>query len=630
MNTEIQITKDTLSKLEAISNIQKARVQNVIHQDYERVASFASRLQMRLALSDYNENRTQKSQDLMNKILSDAKSDIPSFKDIHILNPNGDIVASTDKDQLGTNHASDEFFIKGRQQDDISIFFKDKDQNLREFLTGPLLLGGKFIGVVAIVSDAGNLLSQFANYEGLGQTGESFMAKRTPEGDALYITPLRFDKDAALRAILPKERMDSPTLQAISKNEKTFTNLVDYRGQPVFASTRYVQDMDWGLVTKLDKAEAFAPLTELRNFTILLGVIVGALTLVVALYLGRAISRPIMRLRDAANELTKGNFEAEIPPAAGEGIDEIGEMASSFDSMRKHILSTNNNLENLVQSRTKELREVNEQLALSNQQLKSASNAQKEFINIASHELRTPIVPILNLSELLYSKLKREQQAQQQELQPEQKEELEIIEVITRNADRLLRLTEDILDVTKIESQTLKLRKERFNLNDVILNVVEDYREQIAKESNSNNNLKLMYECNDITLVEADRQRLTQVISNLLSNAIKFTKEGTIAVTKKEIKDDKKEVVIAIRDTGTGIDPEILPKLFTKFATKSYHGTGLGLYISKSIVEAHGGKMWAENNNFNRKGKGSTFYFALPIYQNKHREGGGGGLERSQ
>jgi signal transduction histidine kinase len=186
------------------------------------------------------------------------------------------------------------------------------------------------------------------------------------------------------------------------------------------------------------------------------------------------------------------------------------------------------------------------------------------------------------------------------------------------------------LDVTKIESQTLKLRKERFNLNDVILNVVEDYREQIAKESNSNNNLKLMYECNDITLVEADRQRLTQVISNLLSNAIKFTKEGTIAVTKKEIKDDKKEVVIAIRDTGTGIDPEILPKLFTKFATKSYHGTGLGLYISKSIVEAHGGKMWAENNNFNRKGKGSTFYFALPIYQNKHREGGGGGLERSQ
>jgi signal transduction histidine kinase len=184
----------------------------------------------------------------------------------------------------------------------------------------------------------------------------------------------------------------------------------------------------------------------------------------------------------------------------------------------------------------------------------------------------------------------------------------------------LLRLTEDILDVTKIESQTLKLRQERFNLNDVILNVVKDYRDQIAKDNNSNNNLKLIYECNNIILVEADKQRLTQVISNLLSNSIKFTKRGTITVTKKTKVDDKKEVVISVSDTGTGIDPDILPKLFTKFATKSYQGTGLGLYISKSIVEAHGGKMWAENNNNSNGKAGSTFYFTLPIYENNERQ----------
>ena len=252
------------------------------------------------------------------------------------------------------------------------------------------------------------------------------------------------------------------------------------------------------------------------------------------------------------------------------------------------------------------------------EKLKDNEKMQKEFINIAAHELRTPIVPILNLSELLYSNAKGEQRQVQEEQQKE------MLEIILRNANRLHQLTEDILDVTRIESHTLKLRKERFNLNDVILNVVEDYRKQVA-----NGNVKVMYEPGDgITLVEADRQRLIQVISNLLNNAIKFTEEGTVTVTtttirRKDMDRDRgegegaAEVVIAVKDTGTGIDPELMPRLFTKFATKSYQGTGLGLFIAKSIIEVHGGRMWAENNNDNnnsdRKHEGATFYFTLPV-----------------
>jgi two-component system, OmpR family, sensor histidine kinase VicK len=255
-----------------------------------------------------------------------------------------------------------------------------------------------------------------------------------------------------------------------------------------------------------------------------------------------------------------------------------------------------------------------------NEKLQQADRVQREFINIAAHELRTPIVPILNLSELLYSNVKGGQP------QLQQKEMLEMFEIIVRNANRLHQLTEDILDVTRIESHTLKLRKERFNLNSAILNVIANYRKQTA-----NGNVKLIYEPGDsssITLVEADRQRLTQVISNLLDNAIKFTKEGTVTVTTlmkrtTDVKNDQttergEEVVIAVKDTGTGIDPELMPRLFTKFASKSYHGTGLGLFISKSIIEAHDGRMWAENNNNNNnnrniKNEGATFYFTLPI-----------------
>jgi signal transduction histidine kinase len=227
------------------------------------------------------------------------------------------------------------------------------------------------------------------------------------------------------------------------------------------------------------------------------------------------------------------------------------------------------------------------------EQLKAYSVAQKDFVNIAAHELRTPIQPILSLSEIIRPKVDNK--------------EREYIDVIIRNAKRLQRLAEDILDVTKIESYSLTLHKERFNLNEVISNTIQDIRNQI-----SNGKVKMLYEFDkDLLFIEADKERITQVISNLLSNAVKFTKEGTISI---EVEKKDSQVFVIVKDTGEGIDPEILPQLFSKFVSKSFEGTGLGLFIAKGIVEAHGGKIWAENNNNsgNGKEKGATFYFTLP------------------
>ena len=240
------------------------------------------------------------------------------------------------------------------------------------------------------------------------------------------------------------------------------------------------------------------------------------------------------------------------------------------------------------------------------ERLKESDKMQKEFINIASHEMKTPTQAILGFSNLL-------------ETHPEKK--MEINQGIKRNAARLQRLTNDILDVTRIESHTLKLNKERFNLNDLISHIIEDYRNQI-----DNVHIQLMHnsdktsdynENNNLVVVEADKSRLTQVISNLLSNSIKFTNsEGSISVSSEK-KDSL--VIVSVKDTGTGIDPEIMPKLFTKFATKSQtSGTGLGLFISKSIIEAHGGKIWGENYIHDTK-KGSIFAFSLPL--NNHSRG---------
>jgi two-component system, OmpR family, sensor histidine kinase VicK len=284
---------------------------------------------------------------------------------------------------------------------------------------------------------------------------------------------------------------------------------------------------------------------------------------------------------------------------------------STYSNSRAGVLSYVAIFENLWEQ-TELLQKVIE----SNEQLKINDRMQKEFINIAAHELRTPIQPILGLTQVLRSKIK----------EPEHQE---LLDATIRNAKRLQRLTEDILDVTKIESQSLRLNKEKFNLYEMILNTIADYRNQVNKKEGNNNNynnLKLELvgskdeeneHNNDefMMVVEADKARINQVIMNLLSNAIKFTKEGSITI-KTEIKKDNNQVLVSIKDTGIGIDSEILPRLFTKFATKSEKGgTGLGLFIAKSIVEAHGGRIWAENN---RGGKGATFYFSIPL--NKRAE----------
>jgi two-component system, OmpR family, sensor histidine kinase VicK len=241
-----------------------------------------------------------------------------------------------------------------------------------------------------------------------------------------------------------------------------------------------------------------------------------------------------------------------------------------------------------------ELREANEQLQIQDKM-------QREFINIASHEMRTPTQAVLGTSGLL-------------QYYPERKDEL--IEIIQRNAKRLQTLIANILDVTRIESQTLILNKERFNIRDVISSLIKDY-----KDRTKNSNIELINKNNNNNnpiFVEADKDRIIQVLSNLLSNAIKFTNQGQISVNLFEKNDDnheedgKKEVIVSVTDTGSGINSELLPRLFSKFTSKSYQGTGLGLFICKSIIQAHGGRIWVENNDVSEGKSGATITFSLP------------------
>jgi signal transduction histidine kinase len=266
---------------------------------------------------------------------------------------------------------------------------------------------------------------------------------------------------------------------------------------------------------------------------------------------------------------------------------------STYSNSRAGVLSYVSIFENLWKQV-----ELYEDIKLSHEQLVINEQVLREFINVAAHELRTPIQPILGLTEILRSQVIDSKQQ-------------EMLSVTIRNAKRLSKLSAEILDVTRLESHTIELTKEVCNLKDIIFNAMDDI---ILSNEFSHKKLQLSYEPHDI-LLKVDKSRIAEVLSNLLSNAVKFTSKGTITISvelqNNNNNSDKNELVIVnIQDTGQGIDANMFPRLFMKFASKSYQGTGLGLFISKGIVEAHGGRIWGKNND---NGIGATFSFSLPV-----------------
>jgi signal transduction histidine kinase len=299
------------------------------------------------------------------------------------------------------------------------------------------------------------------------------------------------------------------------------------------------------------------------------------------------------------------------------------------------LLLWNSSLGKAVKKRTAELQESNRLLGATNEQLRERDHMQNEFINIAAHEMRTPIQPILGLSDIILQRIlsiaKQLQRGGEEEVVYEQLRDsssvpirsnsidrpslslsigkiIPMVEIISRNAKRLEKLTNNLLDVTRIENNKyVELSKEIFAIDFVIRDCITDASQHIGKK-----NLKFSYipaNDNQQVVIKADKTRIAQVLMNLLDNSINFSQDGIISVTTT-IDRNANSITVSVKDAGSGISPDVISRLFSKFATASEKGTGLGLYISKKIIEAHGGKIWAENN---KDGEGATFAFSLPM-----------------
>src|SRR5215208_1775763 len=322
-------------------------------------------------------------------------------------------------------------------------------------------------------------------------------------------------------------------------------------------------DLSNALVTKLGEYAGNISQNSMFLQTIfaLLNIAVAA----VVLFIVMRILKPIYALTTATSEVSRGNLDVSVKSRGND--DELSVLSQSFNSMVRSI-------KNYV----KKQNELTKELENANEELKLKDRLKDEFINVAAHELRSPIQPILGLSQFLRSNKGRISSSTSNSAAMSIEKENELLDVIVRNSNRLRQLAEDILDVAKIEGDSLILKKEKFNLKEMITEILSDYEQKIKNRKN----IKLSYESQEknAIIIEADRSRVCQVVYNLLNNAIKFTSEGSITVIVKRKDNDNDIVVVSIHDTGKGIDSEMLPKLYTKFATKSETGgTGLGLFI---------------------------------------------------
>lgn len=399
-----------------------------------------------------------------------------------------------------------------------------------------------------------------------------------------YVVLLGQDDTSTSAAASSANDLTTEPQIASAPREKILSNM---RGIETTASQLIASSDDLTHQLSEDDRMNSQNMVSMQTIFIIAIILVGG----IILYVMKRLLQPLSRIIEAIKDVKKGNLSI-APIAHSNGGDEIGILATSFNSMIK--------------------------------QLDEYDRMQKQFISIASHELRTPLQPILGLSDVLRSSLGNNQEAQQ------------LADKIFYNAKRLQCLIDNVLDATRIEKQLTSLNKERINVYDLMEYVTKDAHYQLRL---SNKNIQLLLFTSDkhnsdgrssiaegaptkAIFVDADRTRLTQVFTNLLNNAIRFTKEGVISVTVKEERDtngatnNDRHMVLLIKDTGTGIPADTVPRLFTKFGTESATGTGLGLFISKGIVEAHGGMIWGENNE---DGKGATFGFTLPIIAEEER-----------
>lgn len=569
------LTRQILQHLESVATIQQRRVKTDIERNQERLEHFLSRLQMRIELDAFNRTGRAKSLEFLDKLIRSAQSGVPGFRTISLLNPEGTVVVSTDTALRGTNLSDEPFVRAGRERTSVTTFMKGHSGQVRLILTGPLLLDGRLVGIAVIGSEAETFFAIARDYAGLGMSGETAIAKREPEGTIVYLTPLRFDPHASLTRTTDREQ-GTLISDSVSGHQGVFTRAVDYRGVPVFAVTKPIEEAGWGLVVKIDKNEALAPLARMRQLLLFSTLIVAAAAVGLSFVIARTITQPIVRLAGVADRISGGDFSFPIIVTS---TDEVGILSRAFRRMTDALLEANAALERRVIERTADLERANKEL--------------EAFSYSVSHDLRAPLRAIDGFSRILiedHSHL----------LDPEARR---VLSVVCASSKHMGKLIDDLLAFSRLSRA--ELEKSRVDMTALARAVVDElWREDSGQPA--------PVVVPSLPPARASEPMIRQVFANLIGNALKYSQIRPAPLVELGSYHEPEETVYYVRDNGVGFDMQYAGKLFGVFQRMhrqdQFEGTGIGLAIVARIIGRHGGRVWAEGE----VDKGATFYFTLP------------------
>ncbi len=553
--------------MESLSEAKKLRMQGIIRLRKEQVIMLQLRDQMIENLDTYQTTKTPARLLALTNTLKNINTGIPSFHEILLVSMDGVVQVATTEAMEGTNLSEHESF-KHALHGELCMhdFFFDTDNQLYMNMGGILKKGDKNVGVVVIKSKANDILTLINDYTGLGKTGETVLAK-TLNGKIFFMTSTRFHS-ILNDSLLLDNNVSVPMKVALAGNEELLKDALDYRKEPVIAATRYLKEVGWGMVTKIDKDEALGPLNYILYQTLLLGVLLTAAVALTAHMLARRITHPILMLRDTSHEIANNNLDKRISYASR---NEVGQLAYTFNLMADRLVESHKMLEQKIAEKER----INDSL--------------NRFAHVVAHDLKSPLFAINSLLAALHEELENHPSQDVQKM-------LKMAEGKSRH---MLDLISGILQYSV--SCIAREDREPVELSLLVQNIVD----QLEMPAH------VQLEVEDLPVMLVERVLILQVFQNLLSNAVKYMDKPTGCITVGSTVNEN-NVTFFVRDNGRGIDSKNFEKVFDIFnKTHNLPGidsTGIGLSIVKKIIESKGGQVWLTSE----VGLGSTFYFTLP------------------